>query len=139
MPTLNQTISLALALGGESKAFDFDQAINIAGKTCYDRMFNIAGGATIAVLWNSSAVGFTAFGRALIVADPDRVRDTDQVVDITVTNNSVTHVYRVGRDEPIMLGRSAQGTGAVTAISATAVGTVSGTDDVVVRIFLLPP
>lgn len=94
--------------------------------------------ASFTTLWNSSVDAATAFEFLFFCTDPDRKRDSDQQVDLRITNNSVASVWRVSRNVPFWLGPSAQTTGDVTLVEVgNLASTSAGTDDIEAILYLL--
>lgn len=138
MASLSIEMDISLETGGEAKGFEVDKTFSTTGKTFHDRQVNCAGGSSVTwqTIFDASVDLPSTFSCAYIITDPDGDRTSDQQVDIRVTNNSVTSIWRVSSNGRVMiLGPSAQTTGALTKIEVGNVaGTTATTDDVLVRI-----
>ena len=139
MPTLTIEFTASASLGGETLGPDIIKAITI-GETIHDKIVNVAGAtnATYQTIWDSSVDSPTTFQFGAVIADPKNQVATEKFVDVRITVNAITPIFRVSTfTGALALGKSAQGTGAITKIEvANIAGTVVTTDDVLVRIVL---
>lgn len=139
MPNLTLEFSASAPIGAETVGPDFVKTLAV-GRTLHDKIVNVPGatGATYQTIWDSSVDSPTTFSFCSIAVDPDNIVTTEKFVDVRVTINAITPIFRVSTFTGVLaLGKSAQGTGAITKIEvANLAGTTVTSDDVLVRINL---
>lgn len=145
MATVNATVtaSFSASIGAEVMGFDLDPAKVIAvDDQAYNVQTKVIGAGSAVVLWDASTAPFAAFRCGFILVDPESNSTTQtpaQEVNIRLTVNGVTHLQKRDRLMPMLLGKSAQDTGAITKVEALPVsGSVANTSDVNVRFCCMP-